>query len=128
MLTLKVISQNENSFIDKLLNAYQKGFDGRDFLVIESLQKREDEIFKKIHTLIYECGLHDQKCEKQRRWLNRERRWGNNITVEISYLFIGKDLAVYQGMKELKALVKKQEKKNNKATLPGYNFAGSWQF
>lgn len=126
MLSLEVISKNENSFRSKLFNAYQYGLDGSDSWVIRNLQKGEDEIFKIIHQLIYECGLHDKKYEDQKKMIAIEKRQGYLCLVITSYLFIGKDIAVNQGMQELRALAKKQDKTSS--NLPRYSFVGSWAY
>lgn len=111
MLTLEEIEKNNRLFRDKLFNAYYLGFNGEPIEVIKRLQENEEQVFKTVHTLIYECGKHDKKHEDQKRLLARERRLGKHTTVEISYLFIGEDLAINQGMQELKILARKEFKK-----------------
>ncbi|MFA7285516.1 MAG: hypothetical protein WC011_01555 [Candidatus Paceibacterota bacterium] len=117
MLTLSVINKNENSYRAKLFEAYQSGFNGLAFCNFLATQKGEDEIFKIIHTIIYECGIHDQKADHQRKFLAHQKRIKKSYTVDVSYLFIGKDVAVNQGMQELKALAKKNREKPYKHLL-----------
>lgn len=114
MLSLEEIEKNNTLFRDKLFNAYFLGFNDSPVAVIKKLQENEEKAFKTVHTLIYECGKHDKKYNLQQAEIARERRKYRRgdrtepFLVKISYLFIGEDLAINQGMQELKSLVKKE--------------------
>lgn len=107
MLHTVLVQQKQDFFRSLFFQAYQFGLSGHSSSFNDLLKKEDDPLFKKVIYLIFECGEHDKKHNEQKQFLKQQRRFRLNVTVDKSYLFIGKDIAVNEGMKELQTLVKR---------------------
>jgi len=113
MLNLVLIQKNRDYFRSLFFQAYKFGFEDNSHSFQNLLKKEENPALNLVMNSIFECGEHDKKAKEQEKVLKLLRKDYSprrNATVKLSYLFVGKDTAVNQGMEELILLAKNREK------------------